>query len=120
MSSAEVLFITNLIAGFTFINMAWTLIQFGSWIKKKFRPPEEAEHFTGKDSLVMEQMYEMLHEIKEQLADMHKWHEKEDENGVKLIYSPRAWGRKMEDTNNAVKELRNYIELLSKSGSRDD
>lgn len=116
-SEPEMVFITNLTAAFVFINMLWTAIQFGSWIKKKFRPPEEAEHFTGKDSLLLEQINEDVRDIKEDIEIIFKWHEKEDENGIKLIYSPRSWGRKLEDTNNAVKELRNYIEILSKSGS---
>lgn len=90
---------------FTFIGAIWTTISCASWVRQKLRPPEESQSFSGRDALMLEELYlHMLRKkdlgsperMRKRIHDLHDWHKKEDSEGIKLWYAPRTWGEKID------------------------
>ena len=49
--------ISGVVAFFVILSWVWNMIQVGGWIKKKLRPPEDKQHFDGRASLMLEEVY---------------------------------------------------------------
>ena len=122
-SNAQKLFILDsAILFFTFFGAVWTSISCGGWVRKKLRPPEKTQTFGGKEALMLEELYadmlnkkhnDELKETKDFIEDLHKWQDKEVSNCVKLWYSPRAWGArldKLDDLSRDMTHIKNAID----------
>lgn len=93
---------------FTFLGAIWTTISFSSWIKKKLGPPEQTQKFSSKEALMLEEIYEDIQLYREKMNDLYKWHNKDDQNGVKLWYVPRSWGDKLDETIKLLNSIKTF------------
>lgn len=70
----EIDIIVNLVAIFTFVNMVWTSIQLASWIKGKLQPPppEQQHGFSGREALMLEELYNQSKQRESQLRSLEQ------------------------------------------------
>lgn len=81
-----------LVAAFTFINATWVLVQVGGYLRKRMLPPEMQEGFNQRYAVILDNInytLPQLHEAIRKLDVLYEWHDREDENGVKLWYRNR-------------------------------
>ena len=92
----KVLIFDGFILFFTFLSAVWTTISCGGWVRKKFLPPEDTQRFGGRETLMLEELYDSMRDVQDRVYELHRWHDHEDEDGVKMWYVPRSWAGKMD------------------------
>lgn len=111
---------------FVVLNFAWTVIQFWDYINEKFKPPEEKDVFDGQSKLMLEETYKhsvdsaknqsqdehiriQIGDMHGKVDDLHQWHAKEDQDGIKVWYVPRRIIGMIEESSRMLHEVVNAL-----------
>jgi len=98
---------------FVTLSFVWNVVQAYVFVQERFRPPEDREQFDGRDHIMLTEVYadarkspgrdavlESLNQnvtlMHHNIQELHAWHDKNDEDGIKLWYIPRTHIRRMD------------------------